>query len=321
MPLWAVARRGRRRRRRPARRRARGAAGRPRPRAAAGQGAVPRAPRSPAARAAGRRRRAGRRQVPPGLGVREVRRRPRPRRSAGTAAGASPTARASPTTRWPRRCGAGCGWPSTTTGRAVTTTGPAASDGLASVRPRPDERAWLRRASAPCSAPARSATFAREDLFVGVDDVLRAGRATATSPSCWSSTTRSTPTTACSPSSSTCSRRRRFPCFVLLLARPGCSSADPALADQPAGHRAPPRRRCPTRDMARAGRRPGRRPARRTCATQLVERAEGIPLFAVETVRSLIDRDLVVPRGGQYVLADPDGLDLARSARRRRCRR
>jgi class 3 adenylate cyclase len=44
---------------------------------------------------------------------------------------------------------------------------------------------------------------------------------------------------------------------------------------------------------------------------QLVERAEGIPTYAVETIRALIDRDLVVPRGGVYVLADPDGLDLA----------
>ena len=42
----------------------------------------------------------------------------------------------------------------------------------------------------------------------------------------------------------------------------------------------------------------------------LVARAEGVPLFAVETVRSLIDRDLVVPRGGQYVLASPETLDL-----------
>jgi len=42
----------------------------------------------------------------------------------------------------------------------------------------------------------------------------------------------------------------------------------------------------------------------------LVSRAEGIPLFAVETVRSLIDRDLVVPRGGEYVLVDPEALDL-----------
>ena len=35
----------------------------------------------------------------------------------------------------------------------------------------------------------------------------------------------------------------------------------------------------------------------------LVARAEGIPLFAVETVRGLIDRDLVVPLEGRYVLA------------------
>ena len=36
----------------------------------------------------------------------------------------------------------------------------------------------------------------------------------------------------------------------------------------------------------------------------LVARAEGIPLFAVETVRALIDRDLVVASGGRYVLAE-----------------
>ena len=42
----------------------------------------------------------------------------------------------------------------------------------------------------------------------------------------------------------------------------------------------------------------------------LVSRAEGIPLFAVETVRSLIDRDLVIPRDGRYVLADDSKLDL-----------
>jgi class 3 adenylate cyclase/tetratricopeptide (TPR) repeat protein len=43
---------------------------------------------------------------------------------------------------------------------------------------------------------------------------------------------------------------------------------------------------------------------------QLVERSEGIPLFAVETVRSLIDRDLVVPSEGRYVLADGASADL-----------
>ena len=38
---------------------------------------------------------------------------------------------------------------------------------------------------------------------------------------------------------------------------------------------------------------------------RLVERADGVPLFAVETVRALIDRDAVIPREGRYVMA-PD---------------
>ena len=42
----------------------------------------------------------------------------------------------------------------------------------------------------------------------------------------------------------------------------------------------------------------------------LVERASGVPLFAVETVRSLIDKDLVMAEGGRYVLVDR-ALDLA----------
>src|SRR5581483_9971394 len=37
----------------------------------------------------------------------------------------------------------------------------------------------------------------------------------------------------------------------------------------------------------------------------LIDQSEGIPLFAVETVRALIDRDAVIPREGRYVLA-PD---------------
>ena len=42
----------------------------------------------------------------------------------------------------------------------------------------------------------------------------------------------------------------------------------------------------------------------------LVARAEGVPLFAVETVRALIDRDAVVASGGRYVLADPDAVGV-----------
>jgi class 3 adenylate cyclase len=35
---------------------------------------------------------------------------------------------------------------------------------------------------------------------------------------------------------------------------------------------------------------------------ELIRQADGIPLYAVETVRSLIDRDVVVPAGGRYVV-------------------
>ena len=42
----------------------------------------------------------------------------------------------------------------------------------------------------------------------------------------------------------------------------------------------------------------------------LVRRAEGVPLFAVETVRALIDRDLVLARDGQYVPAPGATLDV-----------
>ena len=44
----------------------------------------------------------------------------------------------------------------------------------------------------------------------------------------------------------------------------------------------------------------------------LVERAEGIPLYAVETVRALIDLDLVLPVGGRYVLAEGAAGELAK---------
>ena len=49
-----------------------------------------------------------------------------------------------------------------------------------------------------------------------------------------------------------------------------------------------------------------------TLRTELVARAEGVPLYAVETVRALIDRDVVIASGGQYVV-DPvaaESLDL-----------
>ncbi|HET7386148.1 MAG TPA: adenylate/guanylate cyclase domain-containing protein [Nocardioidaceae bacterium] len=43
----------------------------------------------------------------------------------------------------------------------------------------------------------------------------------------------------------------------------------------------------------------------------LVARSEGVPLFAVETVRALIDRELVQPVGGRYVVAPGQAVDLS----------
>ncbi len=99
-----------------------------------------------------------------------------------------------------------------------------------------------------------------------------------------------------------------FSCFVVLLTRPGLLERQPSLATNRRGTVV----HLPALsdgDVARlldglvAG-----LPA--SVRQTLVERSEGVPLFAVETVRSLIDRDLVIPRGGQYVLADPGALDL-----------
>lgn len=45
--------------------------------------------------------------------------------------------------------------------------------------------------------------------------------------------------------------------------------------------------------------------------TELVTRAEGIPLYAIETVRSMVDQDLVVNRDGRHVLRDADTVDLS----------
>ena len=50
--------------------------------------------------------------------------------------------------------------------------------------------------------------------------------------------------------------------------------------------------------------------------TALVARSEGVPLYAVETVRSLIDQDAVVARDGRYVFVDHEHtlVDLDRIA-------
>jgi hypothetical protein len=98
------------------------------------------------------------------------------------------------------------------------------------------------------------------------------------------------------------------PIFVLALARPELLARRPALGTRRASvvHLDP----LPDPVMATLvdGLVAGLPAASRAA---LVARADGIPLYAVETVRALIDRDLVVPREGRYVPAAADAdLDL-----------
>ena len=99
-----------------------------------------------------------------------------------------------------------------------------------------------------------------------------------------------------------------FPCLVVLLTRPGLLERRPALATnrRAAVLHLP---ELESRDMTALvnGLVSG---LPEDVSSALVVRAEGVPLYAVETVRSLIDRDLVIPRGGQYVLVDTQ-LDLS----------
>jgi tetratricopeptide (TPR) repeat protein len=180
------------------------------------------------------------------------------------------------------------------------------AEGLAAVVPDPDERAWLAARVGALLAGGAIGTFTREELFAAwvtffervsggdqvaflVDDAQHADDGMLAFVEYLLETA-------------------TFPCLVVLLTRPGLLAGRPELATN---RRATVQHLAPLeqRDMATlvnglvAG-------LPTEVSTALVERAEGIPLYAVETVRSLIDRDLVVPRGGQYVLVDAD-LDLS----------
>ena len=221
----------------------------------AGAGAVPRHPgvRPPAAR--GRRRRGRGREVAAGLGVREVRRRAGDPHPVAPGHDACPTATASRSGRWPRRSGPGSGWSRRTPETVVTEHLDA---GLASTSPRAGEREWLRPRLAVLLGVGAGASFAREDLFAAWTAFLE-HLAEETSPSCSSSTTRSTPTTGCSTSSTTCSATARSPIFVLALARPDLLAPAPDLG----GRRTSVVRLEPLDDdgHGRPGRRARRRPA------------------------------------------------------------
>ena len=189
-------------------------------------------------------------------------------------------------------------------------TGPVVTDrldaGLAEFVADASERDWLRPRLAVLLGAASGASFARADLFAAwtaflerladgesavvlvLDDAQHADDGLLDFLDHLLATARA-------------------PVFVLALARPELLRRRPDLG----GRRTSVVRLEPLTDEAMATLVDGLvADLPPTARTALVERAEGIPLFAVETVRALIDRDLVVPRDGRYVTANSTGLDL-----------
>ena len=233
----------RRRRGQPAGRRPGGAAGRPRARAAPGQGALPRhrRVRAPARWSSSTARPAsGRRAWPGSSRSTSPGSRPTP---TGTVAGACRTATAWPTGRWPRRCASRLGM--------VDEANPAEFDLDRAARAvgarRPPSGDWMRPRLATLLG-ARARRLRTRGPLRRVDRASSSGRRTTPPRSPSSSTTRSTPTTGCSPSSSTCSPTPARPMFVLLLSRPELLEQHPQLG----GRRAARVRLEPLTDSAMA---------------------------------------------------------------------
>jgi class 3 adenylate cyclase/tetratricopeptide (TPR) repeat protein len=178
--------------------------------------------------------------------------------------------------------------------------------GLQTYVPDAGERDWLRPRLAGLLGEAGAGSYAREDLFAAwtaflerlaegdsivvlvLDDAQHADDGLLDLLDHVSSTARAS-------------------IFVLALARPDLLRRRPDLG----GRRTTVVRLEPLDDDAMATLVDGLVADLPTdTRSALVERSEGVPLFAVETVRALIDRDLVVPREGRYVTADDTVLDL-----------
>ena len=87
--------------------------------------------------------------------------------------------------------------------------------------------------------------------------------------------------------------------------RPHAGSTRAAGAPTGLGHREAeldldPSGAAPAERDGRAARRAGARAARASCRDRVLDRAEGVPLYAVETVRMLLDRGLLAAGGRRY---------------------
>ena len=170
----------------------------------------------------------------------------------------------------------------------------------------PSQRPWLRARTATLLGLPGAGTYPRDELFAAWVTVLEP-LATASSGVVLVIDDAQNADDGLLDFLEFALKSGRLPLFMLLLTRPELLARRPALMANPRVVTAHLQPLSPAEtgellaslvsglsDPLRAG---------------LAERAEGVPLYAVETVRSLIDRDVVVPQGGRYVLADPD-LDL-----------
>jgi class 3 adenylate cyclase/tetratricopeptide (TPR) repeat protein len=178
--------------------------------------------------------------------------------------------------------------------------------GLAEFVPDADERDWLRPRLAALVAAGAAGEFAREDLFAGWTTFLE--RVGAGDPVVLVIDDAQYADNGLLDFVEHLLATARAGVLVLALARPELLARRPDLG----GRRATVIRLDPLDDAAMATLVDGLvhgLPAE--TRTALVARAEGVPLFAVETVRALIDRDAVVPHEGRYVPADGIPVDLA----------
>jgi class 3 adenylate cyclase/tetratricopeptide (TPR) repeat protein len=180
-------------------------------------------------------------------------------------------------------------------------------NGLARYVADPDERAWLRPRLGALLGIGSVGTYAREDLFSAWATFLQRTGAGAEAVVLVIEDAQHADEGLLAFLEHLLAVGG-FPCFVLMLTRPGLLEAHAELA----ANRRTTVLHLPTLSPGDMSQLLGGLVAGLPddVRRRLVERAEGVPLFAVETVRSLIDRDLVVPRGGQYVLAEASTLDL-----------
>jgi len=179
-------------------------------------------------------------------------------------------------------------------------------DGLVSFVADPAERDWLRPRLAVLLGAGSGAGFAREDLFAAWTAFLEQLASGGTAVVLVIDDAQHADDGLLDFLDHLLANARA-PIFVLALARPELLARRPDMG----GRRATVVRLEPLDEAAMAALIDGLvvgLPAPTRAA--LVERAEGVPLFAVETVRALIDRDLVIPREGRYVPADGADLDL-----------